>query len=92
MKLGLPESVILKAAALIYLIPLFGLFIGAALGQFLGHLFDVDSNLFARALATLGALLAWSFGKNKAKQLEVDAHPVILAYLGVGVSLDKLSD
>ncbi|AVV83270.1 SoxR reducing system RseC family protein [Shewanella putrefaciens] len=92
LKLGLPESVILKAAALIYLIPLFGLFIGAALGQFLGHLFDVDSNLFAIALATLGALLAWSFGRDKAKQLEVDAHPVILAYLGVGVSLDKLSD
>lgn len=47
LKLGLPESVILKAAALVYLLPLFGLFVGAILGQFVGNLIQFNSNLSA---------------------------------------------
>lgn len=92
LKLGLPESVILKAAALIYLMPLLGLFVGAALGQYLGQLFEFNPNLGAMGFAAIGALLAWSFGKQQAKRLEVDAQPVILAYLGMGVSLQKLTE
>jgi len=91
LKLGLPESVILKAAALVYLTPLFGLFAGALLGQFFASLLVINSDLCAIAFAALGALAAWFFGKRKAKQLEVDSQPVILAYLGTGISLDKLS-
>lgn len=91
LKLGLPESVILKAAALVYLTPLFGLFAGALLGQFFASLLVINSDLCAIGFAALGALAAWFFGKRKAKQLEVDSQPVILAYLGTGISLDKLS-
>ncbi|MGL4712649.1 MAG: SoxR reducing system RseC family protein [Shewanella sp.] len=85
--LGLPQSVILKAAALIYLMPLLGLFIGAALGQLLGQLLGVNPNLGAMGFAAVGALLAWTFAKQQAKRLEVDAQPVILAYLGRSISL-----
>ncbi|BDA61569.1 MULTISPECIES: SoxR reducing system RseC family protein [Shewanella] len=91
LKLGLPESVILKAAALVYLTPLFGLFAGGLLGQFFASLLVINSDLCAIGFAALGALAAWFFGKRKAKQLEVDSQPVILAYLGTGISLDKLS-
>lgn len=90
LKLGLPERVILKAAALIYLIPLLGLFVGAAFGQFLGNLVEFNSNLYAMVFAAIGTLLAWIFGKHQAKQVETEAQPVILAYLGMGVSLQKL--
>ncbi|PIW59403.1 SoxR reducing system RseC family protein [Shewanella sp. CG12_big_fil_rev_8_21_14_0_65_47_15] len=92
LKLGLPESVILKAAALVYLLPLLGLFAGAVLGQFIAHLIQLNPDLSAMAFAALGTLLAWWFGKQWAKRLEVDAKPVILAYLGMGVSLGKLTD
>ena len=91
LKLGLPESVILKAAALIYLMPLLGLFIGAALGQYLGQLFEFNSNLGAMGFAVLGALLAWTLGKQQAKRLEEDAQPVILAYLGMSLNLQKIA-
>ena len=91
LKLGLPESVILKAAALIYLMPLFGLFVGAALGQFLGQLLEFNPNLGAMGFAAVGALIAWSFGKQQAKRLEVDAQPVILAYLGRSINLNELA-
>lgn len=92
LKLGLPESVILKAAALIYLLPLLGLFIGAAFGHFFSGLVEMDSNLCAMTFAAIGAVLAWTLGRYKAKQLETDAQPIILAYLGVGVSLQKLAE
>lgn len=91
LKLGLPESVILKAAALIYLMPLLGLFIGAALGQYLGQLFEFNPNLSAMGFAVLGALLAWTLGKQQAKRLEADAQPVILAYLGMSLNLQKIA-
>lgn len=91
LKLGLPESVLLKAAALVYLLPLLGLFLGALLGQFLASLLQVDLDFSAIGFAALGAIIAWLSGKRRAKQLEVDSQPVILAYLGTGISLDKLS-
>ncbi|MCG9962701.1 MAG: SoxR reducing system RseC family protein [Shewanella sp.] len=90
LKLGLPESVLLKAAALVYLMPLLGLFCGALSGQFFAGLFQINADLSAIGFATLGAITAWLIGKRKAKQLEVDSQPVILAYLGAGISLDKL--
>lgn len=92
LKLGLPESVILKAAALIYLLPLLGLFMGATLGQFFAGVVEIDANLSAIAFAVIGAVLAWTLGRYKAKQLETDAQPIILAYLGMGVSLQKLAE
>ncbi|WP_172589577.1 SoxR reducing system RseC family protein [Shewanella xiamenensis] len=91
LKLGLPESVILKAAALVYLMPLLGLFLGAILGQFCAGLFEINSDICAIVFASLGAIAAWLIGKRQAKQLEVHSQPVILAYLGAGISLDKLS-
>ncbi|MCH1928703.1 SoxR reducing system RseC family protein [Shewanella sp. A25] len=88
LKLGLPESVILKAAALVYLMPLLGLFAGALLGQFLGTLVELNSDLFAIVFAMLGAALTWLFGKVKAKQLEGESQPVILAYLGKTIAVE----
>lgn len=91
MKLGLPESVILKAAALVYLLPLLGLFVGAVLGQFIGNLIPFNPDLSAMVFAAFGTMLFWWFGKQRAKRLEVAAKPMILAYLGMGVSFGTLT-
>ncbi|MCE9679061.1 SoxR reducing system RseC family protein [Shewanella sp. AS1] len=83
LKLGLPESVILKAAALVYLLPLLGLFIGAGFGHFLMGLIGVASaDLGTMAFALLGAVTAWFFGKAWARRLEQNSLPVIISRLG----------
>ncbi|CAM4008626.1 MULTISPECIES: SoxR reducing system RseC family protein [Shewanella] len=83
LKLGLPESVILKAAAIVYLMPLAGLFIGAALGHFLADLSGLSSSdLLAIALGAGGAVSAWWLGRRWAKALETNSQPVILSRLG----------
>ncbi|QYJ77982.1 SoxR reducing system RseC family protein [Shewanella acanthi] len=89
LKLGLPESVILKAAALVYVVPLLGLFVGALLGQFLATFVELNSDLLAIVFAMLGTAIAWLFGKAKAKQLEGESQPVILAYLGKTITVEN---
>jgi sigma-E factor negative regulatory protein RseC len=88
-KLGLPASVLLKAAALVYLLPLLGLFVGALIGQVLGqNLLSVDSDLPAITLAAAGAFSAWLLGKRLAYQLERGAQPIIMAHLGRKIGLN----
>ncbi|MXR68038.1 Fis family transcriptional regulator [Shewanella sp. JBTF-M18] len=83
LKLGLPESVILKAAAIVYLMPLAGLFVGAALGHFLASLSGLSgSDLLAIVLGLSGATGAWWLGRRWAKALEINSQPVILSRLG----------
>ncbi|MGL5390627.1 MAG: SoxR reducing system RseC family protein [Shewanella sp.] len=91
LKLGLPESTILKAAGWMYLMPLLGLFVGAILGQWLGALMAWDTDIGAIVFAVLGALATWFAGRYYLKRLEVDAQPVILAYLGMGVGVEKIT-
>ncbi|AZG74270.1 SoxR reducing system RseC family protein [Shewanella livingstonensis] len=87
LKIGLPESVIIKAAALVYLLPLFGLFLCALVGQMLAAGVGLSTNGFAMAFGAVGALVAWFIGKHFAAQLEADATPVIIAYLGQEVGI-----
>ncbi|MCF1427172.1 MAG: SoxR reducing system RseC family protein [Shewanella sp.] len=82
LKLGLPESVVLKSAALVYLPPLFGLLGGGLTGQWLASLNGWSTNSLAMFGGFFGALLCWCLGKRAARQLEAEAQPVILAYLG----------
>lgn len=82
LQLGLPESVILKAAALVYLLPLIGLFAGALLAQFLTGLVDLESELFTIGLAVIGSVLAWWLAKRQAKHLEESSAPIVLRNLG----------
>lgn len=83
LKLGLPESVILKAAAIVYMLPLAGLFIGASLGRFLISLLDTSvSDGLPIGFAILGAIVAWGVGRRWAKTLEQNSQPVIIARLG----------
>lgn len=89
LKLGLPERTLLKAAALMYLMPLLGIFIGATFGQWLGSLLAWDSDMGAILFAPLGAFASWFVGRHYLKRLEADAQPVILAYLGMGLSLQS---
>ncbi|MBE8168183.1 MAG: SoxR reducing system RseC family protein [Shewanella sp.] len=90
-KIGLPEAVILKAAALVYLLPLFGFFVSATLGtlltQRLTFNFSVNSDFFAIIFGTIGALIAFFYGRNKAKSLEVEARPVIISRLGAEIDV-----
>ncbi|MGX9463631.1 SoxR reducing system RseC family protein [Shewanella sp. A14] len=87
LKVGLPESVIIKAAALVYLLPLSGLFIFATFGHLLAAGLAFDTNVSAMVFGALGAVFAWSIGKRLANKIEVNASPVIIAYLGQEVGV-----
>lgn len=83
LKLGLPESVLLKAAALVYLLPLLGLFFGVAVASFITSMFNLASGDFVVIpFAIAGALLFWAKGKKMAKRMESDTQPVIISHLG----------
>lgn len=83
LRLGLPESVILKAAALVYLMPLLGLFIGAMLASLISHQIGlISSDLFVIPFALVGAFLFWRLAKSKARQMEFSSQPIILSHLG----------
>lgn len=92
LKLGLPESVVLKSAALVYLLPLLGIFSGALLAQmllsqFIGANAHTGADFFVTdifvALASIFSGIGfWYFGKQKAKKLEIAATPIILSTLG----------
>ncbi|MGB0893657.1 MAG: SoxR reducing system RseC family protein [Parashewanella sp.] len=79
--IGLPESVILKAAALVYLLPLFGFFLFALLGSSLFSSTTLPSqstDLIAIFFGAAGGILAWYMGKSLAKLIEKDAQPVVI--------------
>ncbi|MCW3173383.1 SoxR reducing system RseC family protein [Shewanella subflava] len=87
LKLGLPESVIIQAAALVYLLPLLGLFLFAGIGHLFALVLEIDTNLSAMTLALLGAVLSWRVGKYFAHKIEANAQPVIISNLGQQVEL-----
>ncbi|GGP40577.1 sigma E factor positive regulatory protein RseC [Shewanella saliphila] len=87
LKVGLPESVIIKAAALVYLLPLLGLFVFATFGHILALGLDINTNTSAMVFAVIGASIAWIIGKRLAAKLEAQASPVIIAYLGQEVGV-----
>ncbi|WP_144214250.1 SoxR reducing system RseC family protein [Shewanella donghaensis] len=89
LKLALPESVIVKAAMLIYITPLIGLFTGALIGQTLGGSVNINPDYSAIVFAAIGSYLAWKVAKKKAVALEKASTPVITAYLGQGISLKR---
>jgi len=78
----LPESVVLKAALLVYMLPLAGLFLGGLLGRFIASLAGFSTDGGAIFMAIIFALLAWQLGKSQARRIENRAQPVILANLG----------
>ena len=87
-KIGLPESVILKAASLVYLLPLAGFFVFAFLGTYLferlglATIFTQSADIPSMLFGAIGAFGAWCFGRYQAKRLESVAQPVILSRLG----------
>lgn len=89
LKLGLPESVILKAAALVYLLPLMGLFVGGIIGSMLAQGLDINNDASSATVAVLAALAAWRLGKARAVSMELAAQPVILANLGAPIATDS---
>lgn len=87
LKLGLPESVILKAATLVYILPLVGLFIGAFCGNQIASLAGTHTDLLSILGAFSGALAFWAMGKRAAKRLEAQAQPVIIKSLGKPIEI-----
>lgn len=87
-KIGLPESVILKAAALVYLFPLVGFFVFAFLGTFLFERLSLATELTQATdfpsivFGSIGAFASWFLGRRQAKKIESIAQPVILSRLG----------
>lgn len=88
LRLGLPESVILKAAALVYLLPLMGLFVGGVLGSAIATTLDINLDASSAVFAVLVALAAWRYGKFRATKMEHSAQPVILANLGAAIAVE----
>ncbi len=64
-EIGLPEKGILQSAALVYLTPLFMMFIGAAVG----HVFSIQLSLTGEALVILTATIFMTAGVWLAKWL-----------------------
>ncbi|ABZ75649.1 positive regulator of sigma E, RseC/MucC [Shewanella halifaxensis HAW-EB4] len=87
LKLGLPESVILKAATLVYILPLIGLFIGAFGANQIGFLFGGASDLLSISGALVGSFCFWAAGKKASKRLEAQAQPVIIKSLGKPIEI-----
>lgn len=83
LKLGLSESIFLKATALIYLFPLVGLLLGALIGQMLQTQLLLAAGEWVNILfACLGAITSWFIGKQLVKKLEQQSTPIILKHLG----------
>ena len=89
LKLGLPESVILKAAALVYLLPLLGFFSFATLGNVAALLTQFSTDAVTIVFGSFGGGIAWYIGRYLAKRIEHEAQPVIVSRLGAQVSLTK---
>ncbi|MCL1094635.1 SoxR reducing system RseC family protein [Shewanella kaireitica] len=87
LKLGLPESVILKAAMLVYILPLAGFFVGAYSGNLLAANIGVNQDLLAIAFALVGGVGFWALGKKFAKALEEKAQPIIIKSLGKPIDI-----
>ncbi|MFT5234798.1 MAG: sigma-E factor negative regulatory protein RseC [Shewanella sp.] len=86
LKLGLPESVILKAAALVYLLPLMGLFVGVVLASVVTSQLNLaSSDLVVIPFALAGALLFWFIARRAARRMESDSQPVIISHLGQSI-------
>ncbi|WOT04339.1 SoxR reducing system RseC family protein [Shewanella youngdeokensis] len=87
LKLGLPESVILKAAVLVYLLPLVGFFIGAYAGNLLADSLVVNQDLLSVIGAAVGSVSCWSIAKKIARSLEDKAQPIIIKSLGKPIDI-----
>lgn len=87
LKLGLPESVILKAALLVYMLPLMGFFIGAYSGNLIATAVDVNQDLLSIIGALFGGISTWTIGKKFARTLEERALPIIIKSLGTPIDI-----
>lgn len=85
-KIGLPESIIIKSAALVYLFPLLGLFLGAFLAQSWHINVPVSNDTMAILSAFMVGIIFWFIGKQMAKKLEVRAIPIIISNLGTSIT------
>ncbi|NKF50948.1 SoxR reducing system RseC family protein [Shewanella sp. WXL01] len=86
LKIALPESVVIKSAALVYLLPLFGLLGFGLLGQFLAQLAQFNPDVAAMLFGFAGGFISWLGAKRIAKRVEAHAQPVIVQYLGQRLS------
>ncbi|WP_434358590.1 SoxR reducing system RseC family protein [Parasalinivibrio latis] len=85
-EIGLTERSVLGSAMLVYLVPLFGLIAGTALGQFLSNLIGAGEGviiLCALLFAAAGLFLARSIARKR--ENESHLKPVLLRVLGTPV-------
>ncbi|MCL1096671.1 SoxR reducing system RseC family protein [Shewanella gelidii] len=89
LRIGLPESVILKAAALIYLMPIIGFLLIGSIANMVLPVLGLVHELFVALLAVTSGYLSWRYAKKRAAQLEKDATPIVIANLGREMSLQR---
>lgn len=87
LKLGLPESVILKAASLVYILPLLGFFLGAFVGSGLSAVLSGNEDTYAIIFSLAGGLIFWMLGRKSARNMEANAEPVIIKSLGKPIDI-----
>ncbi len=79
--LGLRESVLLKSAFIMYMLPLISMFIFAFLTQIVANAFGYEvPQLWIGMIAVAGLLLGFAYARHFAKQHQADEnyHPVVL--------------
>ena len=82
-EIGLPEKELLSIASIVYLVPLFGLFIGAAIGAYLSLIsrLTVRSGL-ASLLGAIGALISGLIIKRRLRHSQADQRVTLVRTLG----------
>lgn len=79
LRLGLPENVLLKATALVYLAPLLALLVGAMVADYLAAAFSFENGeLLSIVAGIVGGFIGWRAAKIKAAKMDAECQPVIL--------------
>ncbi|GAM67352.1 sigma factor rpoE regulatory protein rseC [Vibrio sp. JCM 19236] len=81
-EIGLPEKELLSIASIVYLVPLFGLFIGAAFGAYISNLAFDGAEWPSIVLGALGALISGLIIKARLCYSQADQRVTLVRTLG----------
>lgn len=81
-EIGLPEKELLSIASIVYLVPLFGLFIGATVGAYVSNLAFGGAEWPSIILGALGALISGLIIKARLRHSQADQRVTLVRTLG----------
>ncbi|WP_261815977.1 SoxR reducing system RseC family protein [Vibrio gallicus] len=86
-EIGLPEKELLSVASIVYLVPLFGLMIGAAIGNWISNLMLGDVEWPSILLGVAGALVSGYVVKVYLQSSQADQKVTLVRALGQAVEV-----